>query len=197
LGPLHSFFLMRCHNLVAANTGMLRVHHAALFGSRAGCSPSRLICSAQVTRSSFIARAKNANDASVLLGPFTSTGSFDRVLEEAGVVVSHIGPDEVTCNFAVSDSSCNNFGTLHGGFIALLVDVVGTLALLGRDPSQAGVSVEMNQSFCTAARKGEPLTCTGTVLRYGQTLAFTQVVLRKTVDAKLIATGRHTKMFLR
>ena len=29
---------------------------------------------------------------------------------------------------------------------------VGTLALLSKDPSRAGVSIEMNQSFCAAAK---------------------------------------------
>ena len=77
---------------------------------------------------------------------------------------------------------------------ALLVDVVGTLALLGRDPTRPGVSVEMNQSFLAAAREGERLTIAGTVLKYGRTLGFTEVTISSAdKPGRLIAVGRHTK----
>ena len=82
---------------------------------------------------------------------------------------------------------------------ASVVDVVGTLALLGRDPTRPGVSVEMNQSFCTAAACGEALSITGSVLRYGKTLGFTEVNIRVAGDqepGRLVATGRHTKYFV-
>ena len=90
--------------------------------------------------------------------------------------------------------------TLHGGVTATLVDVVGTLALLGRDATRPGVSVEMNQSFCSAAKEGDVVHCEGKVLRYGKTLGFTEVSIRNTnadgtAGGKLIAVGRHTKFF--
>ena len=113
--------------------------------------------------------------------------------------------------------------TLHGGATATLVDVVGTLALLGRDPTRPGISVEMcvprraafararatscpfpfgahrNQSFCAAAKKGERLHIVGTVLRYGRTLGFTEVAIRGwpqgAEEGRLYAVGRHTKFF--
>ena len=70
-----------------------------------------------------------------------------------------------------------------------------------RDPTRPGVSVEMNQSFCSAAACGEPLEITGTVLRYGRTLGFTEVSIRLAGEqdaqapGRLVATGRHTKFF--
>ena len=121
----------------------------------------------------------------------------------------------------MSKRSSSPARTLHGGAIALLVDVVGTLALLGRDPTRPGVSVEMcaahmaniaacqnaapnlvllatlihrNQSFCAAAKEGEQLLITGKVLRYGKKLGFTEVAIRTDAD-RLIAVGRHTKFF--
>ena len=56
--------------------------------------------------------------------------------------------------FKVGLAHVNGYGALHGGAISTIVDVVGTLALLSKDPSRAGVSIEMNQSFCAAAFLG-------------------------------------------
>ena len=99
--------------------------------------------------------------------------------------------------------SAQNYGTLHGGAISTIVDVVGTLALLSVDPSKAGVSVEMNQTFCSAAKVGEKLLVTGRSLRCGRSLAFAEVEVRKWPTGReaegalppLVAVGRHTKMF--
>ena len=144
---------------------------------------------------SFIARAAAANDASILLGRFKSAGTvFDSCLEDAGLTVTQIGHTGAICTLTVTPNLANNFQTLHGGAISTLVDVVGTLALLGRDPKRPGVSVEMNQSFCVAAAEGETVHILGTVLRYGRTLGFTEVTMTNAKGA-VVATGRHTKFF--
>lgn len=148
---------------------------------------------------SFISRAKQANNAEYLLGPFQSAGKFDRCLEDAGMKVTAISKERVRCELVVSDALANNYGTLHGGCISTLVDVVGTLALLGVDPSRAGVSVEMNQSFTSAATVGERVSAEGIVERYGRTLGFTQVRLaiinEDGGEGRTVAIGRHTKFF--
>ena len=146
---------------------------------------------ASTTTASFIARARDAKDPRALLGPFRSTGCFDEALE--GMEITKIGPDGAEVSLEVTRKLANNFGTLHGGMTALLVDVVGTLALLGRDPSRPGISIEMNQTFTATAEVGEVIIARGTVLRCGRSLGFTEVSI-STPD-KLIATGRHTKFF--
>ena len=120
------------------------------------------------------------------------------MLVNADFETTAIGPDGVTCEITVTPSLTNNFKTLHGGVTATLVDVVGTLALLGKNPTRPGVSVEMNQSYCAAAKEGERLVLTGEVLKYGKTLGFTSVVVRGPPKedgspGRIIATGRHTK----
>ena len=171
----------------------------------------------------------------MLLGKFTSAGCFDATLAD-NLDTLRIGPEGVECSLTVTPSLTNNYGTLHGGVTATLVDVVGTLALLGRDPLRPGVSVEMcaahsmpvsttypsarptvsrlyraavpchalslarrNQSFCSAAAQGDRLLVAGSVLRYGRTLGFTEVTIRRREDdgtaGRLVAVGRHTKFF--
>ena len=86
----------------------------------------------------------------------------------------------------------NAYKTLHGGAICTIVDVVGTLALLSIDPTKAGVSVDLNCNFISAAKAGEEIIIEGKVLKSGRRLGFTQVDLKRK-DGSLIATGRHTK----
>ena len=51
------------------------------------------------------------------------------------------GLPEVQCTLTVGPSLQNSRGTLHGGAAATLVDVLGTMALLTKDPQRPGASV--------------------------------------------------------
>ena len=157
-------------------------------------APRVSLRAARRSASSFIVRAKESGPQG-LLGDFTSAGTFDRCLEEAALTCTSVDAGRVECAFTVTHESANNFGTLHGGFTATLVDVVGTMALLSRDAGRPGVSIEMSQTFCAAAKVGERVTVVGTVLKAGGRLGFTQVEVRRADDA-VVAVGRHTKMFV-
>ena len=150
-------------------------------------------CASSLLPGSWILRAREAKDASVLLGRFQSAGCFDSCLD--GMECTSIGDDSVSLELIVSQNLANNIGTLHGGAISTIVDVVGTMALLSRDATRAGVSVEMSQCFVAAARVGERLELTGRVLGYGGSLGYTEITIHALRDGRkhLCATGRHTK----
>jgi acyl-coenzyme A thioesterase 13 len=118
-------------------------------------------------------------------------GGFDRTL--SALRVERVGDGTVDCVLPVTAEVANSYGTLHGGATSLLVDVVGTMALLTRDATRPGVSVELNVSFLAAAKVGEEVAVQGRVLRTGRTLGYTVVDLRRKADGTLLATGRHTK----
>ena len=143
---------------------------------------------------SFIQRAK-AHGAQALLGALVTTPRFDRVLD--GLRVTRIDEAEgvVELEFEVRQLHANTFSTLHGGFTATLVDVIGTIALLTKDPLRAGVSVELSVSYSGAANIGDRLRCTGRALKVGKRLGFSSVELRRVSDGALIAVGRHTKAY--
>ena len=86
-------------------------------------------------------------------------------------------------------------GCATAGAISTCIDVLGSMALLTKDHTRAGVSVDMNMTFCSAARVGETLSLTGSVLRYGKSMGFTNIVIARQRDGAVIATGRHTKAF--
>lgn len=147
-------------------------------------------------RPSFIDRVKTQG-AALLLGPFLSTGvRFDRNLE--GMNVVHVGADKVVVELVVHQGLANAYGTLHGGATCTLVDVVSTMALLAVDPLRAGVSVDLNCSFLSAAKVGEKIVIEARVLRSGKKLGFTEVDIWKAASGEgssrvMVATGRHTK----
>ncbi|EGD78583.1 hypothetical protein PTSG_09275 [Salpingoeca rosetta] len=139
---------------------------------------------------SFIQRVAKLG-ANALLGVFTSSGGFDGAFKELRVVAIKAG--SVTATLPVTKPLCNSYGTLHGGAAATLVDIVGTMALLTKDPRRAGVSVDINTSYLRAAKEGEELLITGQVLKTGKKLGFTQVDIARKSDNEVLVTGRHTK----
>lgn len=139
-----------------------------------------------------------------IVGSFVTTGvRFDSVLE--GMEVTRIQTDKgiAVVELEVGERLANAYGTLHGGATSTIVDVVGTLALLTRDPTRAGVSVELSTSFLSAAKVGSRIRCIGKVSKAGRRLGFTTVeiwTLKRGAESqsdweldRLVAEGRHTK----
>uniref|UniRef100_A0A673U1Y0 Acyl-coenzyme A thioesterase 13 n=2 Tax=Suricata suricatta TaxID=37032 RepID=A0A673U1Y0_SURSU len=116
---------------------------------------------------------------------------FDRVLEKVTLVSA--GPGKVICEMKVGNEHSNNYGTLHGGMTATLVDNISTLALVSTERGLPGVSVDMNITYMSPAKIGEDLVITAHVLKQGKTLAFTSVDVTNKATGKLVAQGRHTK----
>lgn len=140
---------------------------------------------------SFIDKAK-AGGANMLLGLFHARSDrFDMCLKD--MTVESIGGGEVTCSLKVLPELRNAYGTLHGGAISTIVDVVGTLALLGVDPTRAGVSVDLNVTFVRAAKADSTVIVVAKVTKVGRKLGFTEVELTDKETGKVIALGRHTK----
>ena len=139
----------------------------------------------------FISRAL-AGGANTLLGAFTHSGKFDACLK--ALRVTDLSPGFVRATLPVTAETSNFYNTLHGGATSTLVDVVGTMAILTKDPLRPGVSAELNVSFVSAAKIDENIIIEGKLLKLGKKMAFTQVDLLKE-DGSLVATGRHTKAF--
>ena len=152
------------------------------------------------TTSSFIHRV-SLQGANALLGKFIhpDSGLFDACL--TGLEIVEFTPGYAKSKLLVSPPLSNSYNTLHGGAISTIVDVMGTVALLTKDQTKAGVTVELNTSFCSAAKVGSMLEIEGKILKSGRTLGFTQVDIysidnsTETQQRKLVASGRHTKAF--
>lgn len=124
-------------------------------------------------------------------GKFQHKGGFDSAFEHMEVTKIENGRAEA--KLVVTQAVANSYGTLHGGAIATLIDIGGTMALLSVDAERGGVSVEINTSFLAAAKLGETVRVEADALKVGRSLGFTEVKLINEGNGKVIATGRHTK----
>ncbi|WP_224247963.1 PaaI family thioesterase [Hyalangium gracile] len=119
-------------------------------------------------------------------------GGYDRSL--VGMEVLEVEGGKARVRLPVGEAVQNMGGALHGGAVATLVDVVGTLAIMSADRDmRPGVSTDLNVSWFSPAPGGSNVIVEAAVLKSGRTLAFVQVDLRRENDGVLVAQGRMTK----
>jgi acyl-coenzyme A thioesterase 13 len=119
-------------------------------------------------------------------------GGYDRSLAGMELIAAEGGRARV--RLPVGEAVQNANGALHGGAVATLVDVVGTLAIMTADRDhRPGVSTDLNVSWFAPAAGGSTVLVEATVLKTGRTLAFVQVDVRRELDGVLVAQGRMTK----
>jgi acyl-coenzyme A thioesterase 13 len=122
---------------------------------------------------------------------FGKTG-YDRSL--AGMELLSLEGGKARVRLHVGEEVQNAGGALHGGAVATLVDVVGTLAIMSADRDhRPGVSTDLNVSWFSPAPGGSTVLVEAAVLKSGRTLAFVQVDVRRESDGVHVAQGRMTK----
>ena len=116
--------------------------------------------------------------------PICQLMRFDIVSAESGRVVFSCEPDE---------SAYNGIGVVHGGLVCTLLDSVAALALQSRLPQGRGcTSVEIKVNYVKAIRLGGGLlTATGTVVKAGSRIAFTEGVVSD-ASGTVVATASST-----
>mmetsp|Transcript_4075 Transcript_4075/g.5128 ORF Transcript_4075/g.5128 Transcript_4075/m.5128 type:complete len:198 (+) Transcript_4075:218-811(+) len=145
------------------------------------------------THKSFIEIAASDGVHALVRKAYPISQGFDKCMQTLQIDSFDQEKGEVFCSLVVDESLKNAFGTLHGGAIATIVDIAGTLAILAKDDSKPGVSVELNVSFISAARLNSKVLIHGNCLKLGRKLAYTEVTLSDAATKNIIATGRHTK----
>ena len=116
--------------------------------------------------------------------PMVALMQFELVEAEPGRVVFTCSPD---------GSVYNPNGGVHGGLVCTLLDSVAALALHSTLPAGKGyTSVEIKVNYLKAVRLGAgPLTATGTVVKSGSRVGFTQGVVTDASGA-VVATATST-----
>jgi acyl-coenzyme A thioesterase 13 len=115
---------------------------------------------------------------------------FDAALR--GMELVSMGEGKAVIRLPVERHVMNLGGKLHGGCIATLVDICGTMAIISADrQGRPGVSTDLNVSFLAP---GEGVVVAeAKVLKSGRTLAFVECDIRRESDGVLVAQGRMTK----
>ncbi len=116
--------------------------------------------------------------------PIAGLMQFDLVEAEVGRVVFTCTPDE---------SAYNPIGAVHGGLVCTLLDSVAGCALHSALPQGKGyTSVEIKVSYLKAVRLSSGLlTATGTVVKAGSRVGFTEGVVTDASGA-VVATASST-----
>jgi acyl-coenzyme A thioesterase 13 len=125
-------------------------------------------------------------------------GRFDQAVL-ANCVARSFADGRCCIAVPVEEALCNRYGTLHGGAIATLVDVVSTCALLcssSVESRASGVTLELNVSYLSAARLGDTVHVFAEVLKVGRSTAQLAVTITSQLTGQKIAVGRHTKFLL-
>ncbi|XP_050361077.1 acyl-coenzyme A thioesterase 13 [Nymphalis io] len=135
---------------------------------------------------------KAAKVAELFTKTIAQTKCFDHNLRKLKVVCCDNG--RLVTQFQVGPEHLNQRGTLHGGFIAHLVDAISTYALTANENVDTrGVSIDLSVSFMTAAREGDNVLVEAVTRKVGKKIAFLEVEVRNKDNNQLLATGRHTK----
>ncbi|CAH1647679.1 unnamed protein product [Spodoptera littoralis] len=135
---------------------------------------------------------KGAAIAELFTKAIATTKGFDQNLRKLKVVCCDNG--RMTTEFQVGPEHLNQRGTLHGGFIAHLVDAISTYALTTNEKVDTrGVSIELSVSYMSAARVGDNVEVEAITKKVGKKIAFLEVLVKNKDKNQLLATGRHTK----
>ncbi|KAF1959841.1 esterase [Byssothecium circinans] len=121
----------------------------------------------------------------------TSSGLEPRLLDS--LRVTHAVPGRVKFELDIAKEHTNRLQILHGGTLASLTDLGGSLAVASRGLFSTGVSTDLSVTYLSSGGeigdivKGE-VTCD----KFGKTMAFTSIQF-KDREGKLFARGSHTK----
>ncbi|XP_026332560.1 acyl-coenzyme A thioesterase 13 isoform X1 [Hyposmocoma kahamanoa] len=135
---------------------------------------------------------KGAKVAELFTKAMATTKCFDQNLRQVKVVCCAQG--RMVTEFKVGPEHLNQRGSLHGGFIALLVDAISTYALTANDKVETrGLSIDLSVTYLNAAKEGDKIEVEAVTRKVGRKIAFLDVELRNKDTNKVIATGKHTK----
>ncbi|KFX97151.1 hypothetical protein O988_05009 [Pseudogymnoascus sp. VKM F-3808] len=102
-------------------------------------------------------------------------------------------PGRVEMELDIRKEHTNRLNIIHGGTIASMVDLGGSLAVASRGLYATGVSTDLNVTYLNSGGKvGDTLRAVVTCDKFGKTLAFTSVQFTNS-KGEVAARGSHTK----
>lgn len=125
--------------------------------------------------------------------PFVTAHPLHRAM---GVRTIETAEGRSTIEVTVGSDMVNAAGMFHGGIVYTLCDMACYAALLTRlQPGENAATHDIHVSLLGAARLGERVRFTGTVLRLGRSVAFMDATAHS--DERLLARATVTKSILR
>ncbi|OCK87617.1 acyl-coenzyme A thioesterase-like protein 13 [Cenococcum geophilum 1.58] len=120
-----------------------------------------------------------------------NSGLEPRLLD--GLRVTHAAPGNVKFELDIKKEHTNRLNILHGGTIASMVDLGGSLAVASQGLFSTGVSTDLNVTYLSSGGKiGDLIKAEVTCDKFGKTLAYTSIKFLNSKD-EVFARGSHTK----
>ncbi|PLN80291.1 esterase [Aspergillus taichungensis] len=120
-----------------------------------------------------------------------TSGLEPRLLDNLRVTAAK--PGLVNFELEVKKEHTNRLSILHGGTIASMVDLGGSLAVASRGFFATGVSTDLNVTYLSSGGKiGDRILAEASCDKFGKTLAFTSINFRNG-KGEIVARGSHTK----
>ncbi|KAE8387635.1 hypothetical protein ETB97_011123 [Aspergillus alliaceus] len=120
-----------------------------------------------------------------------TSGLEPRLLDNLRVTAAK--PGQVNFELDIQKEHTNRLNILHGGTIASMVDLGGSLAVASCGLFATGVSTDLNVTYLSSGGKiGDKILAEASCDKFGKTLAYTSI---KFVNSKgeVVARGSHTK----
>jgi len=119
------------------------------------------------------------------------SGLEPRLLD--GLRIISASPGKVKFELEIAKEHTNRLGILHGGTIASMVDLGGSLVVASRGLFATGVSTDLNVTYLSSGgRVGDKINAEVVCDKFGKRLAYTAI---KFMNQKgdVFARGSHTK----
>jgi len=129
---------------------------------------------------------------SVLESFMKDSGLEPRLFKES-LRVTHVTPGRVDFELDIKEHHTNRLKILHGGTIASMVDLGGSLAVASKGLFATGVSTDLSVTYLNSGGKvGDKLRATVFCDKFGKSLAYTSIQFTNS-KGELAARGSHTK----
>ncbi|KAE8350693.1 HotDog domain-containing protein [Aspergillus coremiiformis] len=120
-----------------------------------------------------------------------TSGLEPRLLDNLRVTTAK--PGLVTFELDIQKEHTNRLNILHGGTIASMVDLGGSLAVASQGLFATGVSTDLNVTYLSSGGQiGDKILAEASCDKFGKTLAYTSI---RFINSKgeIVARGSHTK----
>ncbi|PON30499.1 hypothetical protein TGAM01_v200939 [Trichoderma gamsii] len=133
------------------------------------------------------------NFTKAVMRSFMAESGLEPRLLHSRFRITNASEGKVDFEVDIHKDHTNRLQTIHGGTIASLVDLGGSLAVASTGRFATGVSTDLNVTYLSpGGRPGDLLKGTATCDKIGKTLAYTSVQFYNS-KGQLAARGSHTK----
>ncbi|KAH6678463.1 acyl-coenzyme A thioesteras-like protein 13 [Halenospora varia] len=128
-----------------------------------------------------------------VLRSFQAESGLEPRLFGENIRITAAEPGRVEFELDVRKEHTNRLNIMHGGTIASMVDLGGSLAVASRGLYATGVSTDLNVTYLNSGGQvGDVLRAVVKCDKFGKTLAYTSIEFKNS-KGEIAARGSHTK----